>query len=103
MLLLLLAFPLLTLITSTQYFIYPFIVSQNPSSLYLCADLCVQVSRLILNLLEANCFLDESIDSSTIESIMFRHTESARDTETDILRGDGGTTSLGEEIHEEAR
>jgi len=36
------------------------------------ADLCVaQVSRLILNLLKANCPLDESIDSGTVETLMF--------------------------------
>jgi len=62
-----------------------------------------QVSRLIFNLLEANCPLDESIDSMTIESLRFHHSESNRDTEADISRGDRGTISLGEEIHEEAR
>jgi len=93
MLLLLLIFPLLTLIISTGYFIFPFIVSQNLSSLYIITtDLCAaQVSRLILNLLEANCPLDESIDSSTVESLRFRHSESTRDTESDILWGDRGT------------
>jgi len=54
-------------------------------------------------LLEANCPLDESIDSSTMESIMFRHSESNRDSEADILRDDRGTISLSEGIHEEAR
>ena len=63
--------------------------------------MCVtQVSRLILNLLEANCPLDESIDSSIVQSLRFRHSESTRDTEGDIWRGDRGTI---EEIHEEAR
>jgi len=83
---LLLILPLLTLIISASNFIYPFIVSQNISSLYIItADLCAaQVSRLILNLLEANCPLDESIDSSTIESLRFRHSESTRDTESNI-------------------
>ena len=91
--------PLLTLFISFECFIYPFIVSSNPSSLYLYVNLCVvQVSRLILNLLEANCPLDKSIDSSTMESLRFCHTESDRDTETDILRGDRGTMSLDEEI-----
>jgi len=48
-------------------------------------DLCVaQVSRLILNLLEANCPLDESIDSGTVGTLMFYHPESTRDTEADI-------------------
>ena len=61
------------------------------------------MSRLILNLLEANCPLDESIDSMTIETLMFRHTESDRDTVADISQGDRGTISLGKEIHEEAR
>jgi len=58
---------------------------------------------LIFNLLEANCPLDESIDSSTLESLRFCHSESTRDTEGDISRNDRGTTSIGEEIHEEAR
>ena len=86
MLLLLLIFPLLTLIISLPSFVFPFIVSQNLSSLYdITADLCAaQMSRLILNLLEANCPLDESIDSSTMESLRFRHSESTRDTESDI-------------------
>jgi len=46
MLLLLLIFPLLTLIISAQYFIFPFVVSQNLFSLYnITADLCAaQVS-----------------------------------------------------------
>jgi len=49
------------------------------------ADLCIaQVSRLILNLLETNCPLDESIDSRTMETLRFRHTESDRDTEAGI-------------------
>jgi len=105
MLLLLLVFPLLTLIISTEYFLYPFIVSKGALYIYIITtDPCVaQVSRLILNLLEANCPLDESIDSMTIESLRFHHTESDRDTMADISRGDRGTTSLGEEIHEEAR
>ena len=102
MLLLLLIFPLLTLIISAQHFIFPFIVSQNLSSLYIItADLCAaQVSRLILNLLEANCPLDESIDSSIVESLRFHHSESARDTEADISWGDRGSI---EGIHKEAR
>jgi len=61
------------------------------------------VSWLILNLLEVNCPLDESIDSSTMESLRFCHTESNKDTEVDILQDDRGTSSLGEEIYEEAR
>ena len=105
LLLLLLVFPLLTLIISTEYFIYPFIVSPNLASLYIItADLCTaQVSRLIFNLLEANCPLDESIDSSTLESLRFRHSESTRDTEADISRDDRGATSICEGINEEAR
>jgi len=54
-------------------------------------------------LLEANCPLDESVDSSTIETLRFYHSEFSRDSEVDISRGDRGTTSLGEEILEEAR
>jgi len=100
--LLLLLISLLTLIISAHYFIFPFVVSQNLSSLYIItADLCAaQMSRLILNLLEANCPLDESIDSSTIESLRFRHSESTRDTESDISWGDRGSI---EGIHKEAR
>jgi len=106
MLLLLLVFPLLTFIISIAFFLYPFTVSEGALRyIYMITpDSCVaQVSRLILNLLEANCPLDESIDSMTIESLMFRHSESNRDTAADISRGDRGTVSLGEEIHEEAR
>ena len=58
---------------------------------------------MILNLLEANCPLDESIDSMTIESLMFHHSQSNRDTAAGISQGDRGAISLGEEIHEEAR
>ena len=58
---------------------------------------------MILNLLEANCPFDESIDSSTMESLKFHHSESTGESETDILRGDRGAITLGEEIHEEAR
>ena len=106
MLLLFLVFPLLTLMISTAYFLYPFTVSKVALlCIYIITpDSCVaQVSRLILNLLEANCPLDESIDSMTIESLMFHHSESNRDTEADISRGDRGFISLDEEIHEEAR
>ena len=58
---------------------------------------------MILNLLEANCPLDESIDSMTMESLRFCHTESNRDTEADIPLGERVATRLGEEILEEAR
>jgi len=61
------------------------------------------VSRLIFNFLEANCPLDESIDSSTMESLVFCHTESSRDTEANVSRDDTGAISMDEEIHEEAR
>ena len=61
------------------------------------------MSRLILNLLEANCPLDESIDSMTMESLRFCHTESNRDTEADIPLGERVATRLSEEILEEAR
>jgi len=80
-------FPLLTLIISISCFLYPFTVSKGALlHIYIItADSCVaQVSRLILNLLEENCPSDESIDSMTIESLMFRHTESNRDTEVNI-------------------
>jgi len=68
---------LLTIIISAQYFIFPSVVSQNLSPLYIITtNLCAaQVSRLILNFLEANCPLDESIDSSIVESLRFRHSE----------------------------
>jgi len=64
MLLFYLIFPFLPLIISCPYFIVPFIVSQNlfsfiPTNV---ADSCfIRVLRLILNLLEADCPLDESI------------------------------------------
>jgi len=57
----------------------------------------------LLDLLEANCPLDESIDSSTMESLRFCHSESNRDSEADIPQGDRGAISLSEEIHGEAR
>jgi len=50
--------------------------------------------------MEANCPLDESIDSRTMETLRFCHSDSNRDSEADI---DRETTSLGEEIYEEAR
>jgi len=56
----------------------------------------------MLDLLEANCPLDESIDSRTMETLRFRHSESDRDTETDSLRDDRRAISLGDEIYEEA-
>ena len=42
----------------------------------------------ILNLLEANCPLDESIDSGTMGTLRFCNTESNRDTEAGILQVD---------------
>ena len=63
----------------------------------------VQVSRLILNLCEANCPLDESIDQSTIETLRFNSIGSNTDNEADISRSNRGSTSLDEEIYEEAR
>jgi len=38
-----------------------------------------------------------------MESLKFHHSESTGESETDILRGDRGAITLGEEIHEEAR
>jgi len=52
-------------------------------------------------LLEANCPLDETIDSRTMETLMFCPIESNRDTEADILQGDGGATSMSEETHDD--
>jgi len=107
MLLSLPVFPLLTLVISTEYFVYPFIVSKKAhfltpiSSLLICVCY-LKVSRLMLDLLEANCPLDESIDSRTMETLRFRHSESDRDTETDSLRDDRRAISLGDEIYEEA-
>jgi len=43
------------------------------------------------------------MDSMTTEPLTFCHTQSNRDSETDISQVDRGATSLGEEIHEEAR
>jgi len=45
--------------------------------------------------MEANCPLDESIDSIKIPR--FCHPESNGDSEANVLRGDRGATSLGEE------
>ena len=47
--------------------------------------------------------LDENIDSSTLESLKFCHSESNRDTEADISWDDRGAISVDEETHEEAR
>ena len=56
---------------------------------------------MIFNLLEANCPLGGSIDSMTMETLMFCHPKSNRGSVADIPRGDRGFLSLGEEIHEE--
>ena len=50
------------------------------------------MSHLVLNLVEANCPMDESIDS--LETLRFGHSESNGDSEANISRG---TTSLGQE------
>ena len=61
------------------------------------ADLCIaQVSQLILNFMEANCPLDESIDS--LETLRLGHPQSNGDSEANISRGDREATSLGEEV-----
>jgi len=73
-------------------------MSSNPADLHV-----PQVSRLILNLLEANCPLDKSIHSSAMETLKFCHSESNSESEADIWRGDRGATSVGEEVHKEAR
>jgi len=91
MLLSLLFSPLLTLIISSSCFIYPFIVSKStlPYIHIIATDSCIaQVSRLILNLLEVNCPLDEVIDSRTMETLRFYHSESNRDTEASISQVD---------------
>jgi len=63
------------------------------------ANLCIiQVSRLILNLLEANCPLDESIYSTTTENFSFHNPEFDRDTEANTSHSAERETSLGEEI-----
>ena len=98
----LLVFPLLTLIISCPYFIVPFIVSRNPFhfiSINIVDSFITQVSRLILNLLEANCPFDESI--YVLESLEFYHSESNSATEVDTSHGTGRETSLGERIYEE--
>jgi len=47
-----------------------------------------------------NCPLDESIDSMTMRTLRFCHSESDKDTEANTLRIDRGATSLSEEIIE---
>ena len=101
MLLFLLVFPLLTIIISCPYFIVPFIVSRNPFSFISIniSDSCIiQVSRLILNLLEANCPLDESIYSNTSENFSFNHPESNGDDEANTSRSFEREISLDEEM-----
>ena len=61
------------------------------------------MSQLILNLLEEHCDCDDIDKSIAMESLRFCNTESNRDTEADILRGNREAISMGEEIHEEAR
>jgi len=76
-------------------------VSRNPFhfiSINIADSFITQVSRLILNLLEANCPLDESIYSNTSENFSFQHPESNRDTESNTSRGAERETSLGDEI-----
>ena len=103
--LLLLVFPSLPLIVSSEYFIYPFIVSKIPYFFFIStiSQTLIQVSRLILNLLEANCPLDTSTSSKTIETLKFFHSESKSDTEANISQDNQGGTSIGEEIYEEER
>ena len=88
MLLFLLVFPLLTLIINCPYFIAPFIVSWNPFpliSINITDFFITQVLWLILNLLEANCPLDKSIYSNTLENFLFQYPEYNRDTEANTL------------------
>ena len=100
----LLRFQLPPLIFSCPCFIVPFIVSRNFLIFIIIADLCnIQVSRLILNLLEANCLLDESVYSKSMESLRFYHPQSNRDTEADTSRGDREDAFMGEGIYEEER
>ena len=61
------------------------------------------MSRSILNLLEAHCDCNNIEKSIVVESLRFCNTESNRDIEADILQGDRGAISMGEEIHEEER
>ena len=49
----------------------------------------------MFNLMEANCPLDESIDS--LETLRFCHPESSENSEANISREDRGVTSLGGE------
>jgi len=91
-LLLVLGFPILTLIISSSCFIYPFVVSKStlPYIYIITTDSYTgQVSRLILNLLEANLPLEESINSRSMETLRFCHSETIWDTETAISPVDG--------------
>jgi len=63
-----------------------------------------QGSRLILNLLEANCPLDQSLyPNSTIETIRFCQAGLNGYTVVNTFRGNERGTSLDEEIHEVER
>ena len=92
MLLLVLAFRVLTLIISSSCFIYPFVVSKStlPYIFVITTDSYTgQVSRLILNLLETNLPLEESINSRSMETLRFCHPESSWDTEAGTLQVGG--------------
>ena len=103
MLLSLLVFPFSPLIIGCLYFIVLFIVSRNLFCIYL-YDLCIiQVSRLIFNLLEANCPLDESIYADTTENFTCYRPEPNRDTEAGTSLEAGREPFLGEETYEEER
>jgi len=56
---------------------------------------------LILDLLEANCPVDESISSRTMETLRFCDQASNVDTEAETSWSDRGVISQGEEIYEE--
>jgi len=58
---------------------------------------------LILNLLEADCPIDESVYPNTTGTLRFCDSESSWDTEADTLQGSGETTSQGEGIYEVER
>jgi len=58
---------------------------------------------MILNLLEVDCPLDQSLYRRTTETIGFHNPESSGDIETNTSRGDEAAPSRSEEIYEEER
>jgi len=58
---------------------------------------------MILNLLEVDCPLDQSLYHRTIETIGFHNPKSSRNIETNTLQGNEAVSFQSEEIYKEKR